>query len=122
MEDIAQDALLSSFRGHSAGGKDFNTSLTYHTLDTDDIGNFIYLPVGNLISYITKARTGKTPGEYAAEKVFPFLGMTADDYVWYQNMEGVELGFHGLNMNTRSLAKLPMLYMQRGLASETDRV
>ena len=122
MPDIAQDALLSRLRGHTAGGKDFNTSLTYHTLDTNDIGSFIYLPVGNLVSYITKEKTGKTPGEYAAEKVFPFLGITADDYDWYSNMDDVELGFHGLNMNTRTLAKLPMLYMQRGLASETDRV
>jgi len=120
--DLAGDVALSRLRGHSAGGKDFSTALTYHTLDTKDIGSFIYLPVGNLVSYITKTRTGKTPGAYAAEKVFPFLGITDEDYDWYMNRDDVELGFHGLNMNTRTLSKLPMLYMQRGLASEADRV
>lgn len=122
MKDVASDVALSRIRGHTAGGKDFNTSLTYHTLDTSRIGNFNYLPVGNFISYITQTKTGMIPQDYAAEKVFPLLGISEDDYTWYQNTEGVNLGFHGLNMNTRTLSKLPMLYMQRGLASETDRV
>lgn len=74
------------------------------------------------MSYIIQAKTGKTPEEYATENAFPFLGITPDDYTWYVNRDDVNLGFHGLNVNTRTMSKLPMLYMQRGLASETDRV
>lgn len=63
-----------------------------------------------------------TPEEYANEKVFPFVGITSDDYEWYKNFDEVNLGFHGIKMNVRSASKMGMLYLQGGMANENDRI
>lgn len=120
LEDILNDADPMVTK-HRAGGPTFNESLFYHPLNTSETGNYLYLPVGNLVSYITREKTGKTPEEYAKEKLFPFLGISEEDD-WYVNLDGVNLGYHGLQMNARAISKISMLYLQNGLASETDRV
>ena len=113
---------LLPFNDNRGGGKDFETSLTYHRLDPKKTGTYNYLPVGNLVSYVTKERTGKTPLEYAEEKVFPLLGIQEGQYDWYKNLEGVNLGFHGLKLTPDALSKIAMLYLQQGMANENDEV
>jgi len=101
--DILIDANPITTR-HSACGYTFSESLFYHPMLENETGIFYYLPVGNLVSYLTLNKTGLTPEEYANKKVFPFLGITQDDYEWYINRDGVNLGFHSLQMTTKKLA------------------
>eukprot|EP01083_Nonionella_stella_P069978 186939_1 len=77
---------------------------------------------GNLLSYIIQERTGKTPEEYALEKVFPFLGIEENDYEWYRNLDQVQTSFHGLKMTSVALTKLGMLYLQNGMASDDEQI
>ena len=74
----------------------------------------------NVLSYILKERTGLTPEEYAKEKVFPFLGITDDDYEWDVNLDQVQTSLDGLMMNPVALSKLGMLYLQNGIASNNS--
>ena len=119
MEDILKDVL--PFNDNRAGGKDFMDAFTYHTFNSSQIGTYEYLMVGNFISYITLERTGKTPVEYAEETVFPYLGIEEGDYDWYENLEGVSLGFHGLRLTPLALSKIAMLFLQQGMANENRR-
>ena len=52
--------------------------------------------------------------------MFPFLGITNDDYEWYVNPDRVQTSFHGLKMNPVALSKLGMLYLQNGMASNNS--
>ena len=119
-KDLLWDLL--PFNDNRGGGRDFIDSLTYYTFDPADKGKYQYLMVGNLVSYITLEKTGKTPLEYAEEKVFPLLGITEGMYEWYQNLEGVSTGYHGLRLTPEALSKLPMLYLQQGMANENDEI
>ena len=104
------------------GGSDLQDSLSYHVLNTTKVGDYHYVMAGNLLSYIIKERTGLNPVEYAKEKVFPFLGITEDDYEWYVNPDKVETAFHGLKMTPVALSKLGMLYLQEGMANDETQV
>lgn len=77
---------------------------------------------GNILSYVLKECTGMTPEEYATENVFPFLGITNDDYEWYVNPDQVQTSFHGLKMTPVALSKLGMLYLQNGMANDETQI
>lgn len=121
-QDLFTDMTEREPGQYEAGGKDFNASINYHLLNTSNAETFEYLTVGNLASYIILERTGMTPEQYMSAKVFPLLGITEDDYKWDSNADGVSQGFHGLSMTVTAMSKLPMLYLQRGMANENDRI
>jgi CubicO group peptidase (beta-lactamase class C family) len=108
--------------GGKLGGKDFFDSLTYHSLDPEDMGHYHYILANNIPSYIIQTRTGMTPEQYAVQKVWPHLGISSEDYKWNNNTDGVTLGSHGLYLTTHAYSKLGMLYLQNGMASENERV
>jgi len=117
------DALLGAFNDGSLGGKDFLDSLNYHKLDPLRTGNeFEYLLAGNLLSYVIKERTRMTPEQLAKTAIFPRMGITDEDYVWQSNRDGVSYSWHGLFMTVRAMAKLGMLYLQRGHLNANDTV
>lgn len=110
-----QDDFLTFNRGR-LGGKDFEDSLTYHTLDPELIGTRQYMDAGNIMSYIILERTGLSPKEYARKHVFEPLGIRGRDYTWHKNEDGLSM-FHGLQMTVKAWLKLGMLYLQDGMAS-----
>jgi len=120
MKDVLIDAL--PFNNNRLGGGTFEDSLTYHPQVPEMLGKYNYVMAGNLMSYIIKEKTGMTSEEYATEKVFPLLGITEDDYEWYDTLDGANTAFHGLKMNVIALSKLAMLYHQGGMANEVDQV
>ena len=115
-------SLIPLFCSNRLGGSDLEDSLTYHVLNTTNIGKYQYVMAGNLLSYVIKERTGQTPEEYAKEKALPFLGITDADYEWYVNQDQVQTSFHGLKMTTVALSKLGMLYLQNGMANDNKQI
>lgn len=121
--DWLADALLGAFDNGSLGGTDFIDSLTYHKLDPLRTGNeFEYVYFGNLLSYVIEERTRMTPAEFAQMQVFPLMGIREEDYVWQSNGGGVSYAWHGLFMTVRAMAKLGMLYLQRGRPNANDTI
>lgn len=121
--DWLNDALFGIFNYGTFGGKDFIDSLNYHNLDARLTNNsFSYVLGGNLLSYVIMERTRMTPEEFAKTRIFPKLGITEDDYMWQKNRDGVSYGWHGLFMTVRAMAKLGMLYLQKGHSSATDTI
>lgn len=116
MEDIL------TIEGGKFGGKDFFDSVTYHSLDPKDMGHYHYIYANNILSYIIQTKTGMTPEQYAVQKLWPHLGISSEDHKWDNNTEGITLGCHGLSMTTHAFSKLGMLYLQKGMASENERV
>lgn len=123
-EGYIKDALVDAlpFTDNRLGGKDFQDSLTYHPLNTTNIGSYAYIMASNLLSYVIQEKTGMMPEDYAKEKVFPFLGIENGDYEWYVNPDQVSTGFHGLKMTTTALSKLGMLYLQDGMANNETQL
>jgi len=120
-----QEALRDAdpfIQKHRLGGRTFEDTLGYWNISEELIDTYNYAMAGQLISYIIRERTGMIPEEWAKQEVFPFLGITEDDYLWYQNWEDVSLGFHGLHLNVPSMSKLGMLYLQGGMASPDKRI
>ncbi|KAK1733111.1 beta-lactamase [Skeletonema marinoi] len=122
--DYLQDVLIDTlpFNDNRLGGSDFQDSLTYHPLNTTNIGKYKYVMAGNLMSYILLEKTGKTPEEFAKEEVFKHLGIKDNDYEWYVNLEQVQTSFHGLKMTTTALSKLGLLYLQNGMVNNNKQI
>lgn len=56
------------------------------------------------------------------QQVFPHLGITEQDYKWDTNFDGEPYSGFGLYMTIEAMAKLGMLYLQNGKASESINV
>lgn len=61
---------------------------------------------------IIRRTTGKTPLEYAKEKIFDKIGIK--DFVWYRDRSGTEYGGLGLFLRPRDLARFGYLYLKKG--------
>mmetsp|Transcript_24338 Transcript_24338/g.37203 ORF Transcript_24338/g.37203 Transcript_24338/m.37203 type:complete len:413 (-) Transcript_24338:89-1327(-) len=96
----------------SWGGSSLEDSLSYPDIGVK--GEFSYLLVSNIPSYIIKERSGINPREYLAERVMDKLGIGEDEYDWQQNDDGVEFGYHGLLLTPNQMAKFGQLYLQGG--------
>lgn len=104
------------------GGGNLVHALEYHAIDQSLKGQFVYSYWINLFSYIIQKRTGLNAEEYAAQQVFPQLGITDQDYKWDTNFEGEPHSGFGLHMTVEAMAKLGMLYLQNGKAGESVNV
>ena len=104
--------------GGGAGGADLRGSLSYGDLGEE--GVFSYFGTSNILSYVIQEVTGMSPREYAAETVFPSLGINDEDIGWWQNEDGMEYGFHGLELTPLQMAKFGQLYLQHGQTGPND--
>ncbi|MBN1438063.1 MAG: serine hydrolase [Anaerolineales bacterium] len=66
----------------------------------------------NLLSAILQVATMKTAEEYAAEHLFPRIGIA--DYRWESDPAGASVGGWGLYLTPRDMAKLGLLYLRGG--------
>jgi len=109
--------------GRPTGGNSPLDSIEYHDLNVNNVDTFEYVAVGNIFSYILQYLTNKTPQEFADDRVFPYLGINpAIDVVWEETNDGVGLAWHGLNMNTHSMAKLGQLHLQNGFVNGETQI
>lgn len=67
----------------------------------------------NLLSAAFSALSGRSLEEYAAERLFPALGITTWD--WIEDANGVNIGGIGLQLTPRDMAKFGYLYLNRGM-------
>ncbi|KAL7538631.1 hypothetical protein ACHAXR_009767 [Thalassiosira sp. AJA248-18] len=104
--------LISPGRDGTRGGSSLSDSLSYPNIGTT--GDFSYLGMSNILSYVIKERTGLTPRRYLRDNVMKQLAILETDYRWQQNADGVELAFHGLRLTPIQMAKFGQLYLQGG--------
>ena len=135
VKDITVDQLLSMTSGFvddtpmaeldwlNVGGEDLAGALNHvgHTGEQNE-GKFNYLGFANILGYVVKEATGKTPVEYAQEHIFPFLGMKEGTYEWASNADGVSYTRNGLSLTSTHMAKWAQLYLQNGKASPSSEV
>ena len=135
VKDITVDQLLSMTSGFvddtpmaeldwlNVGGEDLAGALNHvgHTGEQNE-GKFNYLGFANILGYVVKEATGKTPVEYAQEHIFPFLGMKEGTYEWASNADGVSYTRNGLSLTSTHMAKWAQLYLQNGKASASSEV
>lgn len=107
--------------GGDAGGANLSHALSFPP-EIGTKGEFVYLGVLNILSYVVKERSGLSPREYASQTIFPSLGMADSDIEWWQNEDGMETSSHGLFLTTRQMAKFGQLYLQEGMAGPDDRL
>jgi CubicO group peptidase (beta-lactamase class C family) len=76
--------------------------------------HFLYNSAGSyVLGAIVQKVSGKTLEEYLRPRLFEPLGM--DGPVWGKSPEGVNLGDGGISLHTEDLAKLGLLYLQKGV-------
>ncbi len=65
-----------------------------------------------ILSGIITEKTGMTALDYASEKLFKPLGIT--DVAWAESQTGLSLGYSGLYLTPRDMAKFGYLYLKQG--------
>ena len=76
--------------------------------------HFMYnSPATYMLSAIVQKATGETTLEYLKPRLFRPLGIA--DPTWGTSPEGTTIGAYGLNVRTEDVAKLGLLYLQRGV-------
>lgn len=112
--------LLTMRAGLSGGGDALQNSLVdslnYCQHDSNREGVFDYVN-HHLLAHVVHAITGETTGAYAERAIWPLLGISADELVWWNGTDLVQWSAFGLNMSPRQIAKLGQLYLQRGLTA-----
>ena len=129
-KNVAIEELLTMTSGlisppnfdFSWGGSSLEDSLSYPDIGVK--GEFSYLLLSNIPSYIIKERSGMNPREYLATHVMGKLGISEDEYEWQQNDDGMNLGYTGLELTPMQMAKFGQLYLQGGQTSpcNDDRI
>ena len=73
-----------------------------------------YYTSGNsqVLAEILRRATGRTPLEYAQEKIFSKIGITTG--TWVSDRSGTQLGGFGLSLRPRDLARFGYLYLKGG--------
>ncbi|HWA33286.1 MAG TPA: serine hydrolase, partial [Cyclobacteriaceae bacterium] len=65
-----------------------------------------------MLSAILQKITGQTVHDYLRPRLFDPLGITGED--WETDPQGISTGGYGLRIKTEDLAKLGLLYLQKG--------
>ncbi len=75
--------------------------------------HFLYdTPATYMLSALVQRRTGQTVRDYLGPRLFAPLGIGAP--TWDASPEGVTIGGYGLRARTEDIARLGLLYLQRG--------
>jgi len=92
------DAYGDIFDGGSGGGGSLQGSMAFPEIG--EKGEFSYLGISNILSYVILQSTGMTPRQYLADKVLPSLGIDDSEINWWQNSDvpPVEFAYHGLEL------------------------
>jgi CubicO group peptidase (beta-lactamase class C family) len=69
-------------------------------------------PAADLLAAVLAQAVGETPAAYAQRELFAPLGIDASD--WMRDEQGHHLGFSGLKLRTRDMARIGQLVLQRG--------
>ncbi len=110
--DDPVDGEAAVLDGGDAGGGTLVGSLAWPSVG--EKGIFHYLGVTNILSYVLQERTGMSPREYLAEKVLDACGLQDSNIEWWQNADGLEYAYHGLELTAKQMAKFGQLYLQGG--------
>ena len=87
--------------------------LTYNSVLEKPGATFFYdSGAPHVLSAIIQQTTGMTTQEYAQEKLFDPLGISA--ITWQTDPRGIPLGCTGLELSPRDMAKLGYLYLNHG--------
>lgn len=78
-------------------------------------GGHLHYSTGSsqLLAGVLHKATGKTPGEYAGEKLFGPLGIAAPE--WRGGRDGLNWGGVGLRLTAHDMAKIGQLTLQKGV-------
>eukprot|EP00531_Pseudo-nitzschia_arenysensis_P004102 CAMPEP_0116121970 /NCGR_PEP_ID=MMETSP0329-20121206/3971_1 /TAXON_ID=697910 /ORGANISM="Pseudo-nitzschia arenysensis, Strain B593" /LENGTH=481 /DNA_ID=CAMNT_0003615799 /DNA_START=88 /DNA_END=1533 /DNA_ORIENTATION=- len=71
----------------NGAGINLRRSLVYHDWNATEKGQYNYLPISNILSYVIVAVTGMTPREYAAANIFPSIGIDNNKIDWRKNAQ-----------------------------------
>ena len=115
---MTDEMLEADFVGGQVGGANLTHSLGLPNIGTK--GEFSYLAASNIMSYVIQTRSGLSPREYLSANVMQKLNIGEDEYGWEQNADGVELGYHGLELTPLQMAKFGQLYLQEGQYKEDN--
>jgi CubicO group peptidase (beta-lactamase class C family) len=75
--------------------------------------HFLYnSPATYMLSAIVQKTTGQKVLDYLEPRLFQPLGIERP--TWVESPEGIDAGAYGLNVRTEDIAKLGLLYLQRG--------
>jgi CubicO group peptidase (beta-lactamase class C family) len=76
--------------------------------------HFLYnSPATYMLSAIVQKTTGQKVLDYLEPRLFRPLGI--DRPTWVESPQGIDAGAYGLNARTEDIAKLGLLYLQRGM-------
>ncbi|MHA1729222.1 MAG: serine hydrolase domain-containing protein [Promethearchaeota archaeon] len=74
----------------------------------------------HVLSCIVNRSTGQYPSDFAQEYLFGPLGISEDDWYWYTDGDGTNLGGSSLCMKPRDMAKLGYLCLNNGTWEGTE--
>jgi len=77
-------------------------------------------PATHLLSVVLDAATGMSTAEFANAYLFSDLGIS--DRRWEQDRQGYFFGGHGLQLRTEDMAKLGLLFLDRGSWGDDELV
>jgi len=106
----------------NGAGINLRRSLVYHDWNATEKGQYNYLPISNILSYVIVAVTGMTPREYAAANIFPSIGIDNNKIDWRKNAQGVETSYSSLYLTAKDMAKIAQLYLQKGKSSPDNHL
>jgi CubicO group peptidase (beta-lactamase class C family) len=69
-------------------------------------------PAADLLAALLEQAVGETPAAYAQRQLFAPLGIETS--VWARDEQGRHLGFSGLQLRTRDMARIGQLILQQG--------
>eukprot|EP00531_Pseudo-nitzschia_arenysensis_P010480 CAMPEP_0116147996 /NCGR_PEP_ID=MMETSP0329-20121206/18086_1 /TAXON_ID=697910 /ORGANISM="Pseudo-nitzschia arenysensis, Strain B593" /LENGTH=411 /DNA_ID=CAMNT_0003644029 /DNA_START=66 /DNA_END=1301 /DNA_ORIENTATION=- len=101
----------------NSAGINLKQSLADPTYNVSLAGDFHYMPISNILSYVVKEVTGMPPLEYISVDILPSMGISPDEIKWDANLGGVQTSFSNLHMTGLQMAKFAQLYLQMGKAS-----
>ena len=105
--------------GGLAGGGDLASSLSWPHIGPK--GTFDYLALSTILTYVLQERASMSPREYLDAEVLPALGIDSSSYGWWQNQDGMEYAYHGMQLTALQMAKFGQLFLQNGLAAPGHR-
>ena len=107
---------------HNYGGGDLIDSLNFLEVKESGRGDFDYILMSQILGYVVLERSGRTPLQFATERVFPLIGIDPNAIGWDENDDGMQHSFSGMRLNSDQMARFGQLLLQRGLAGpDTSR-
>ena len=108
----AMGSIIEAGASSNSGGASLSGSLSHPAIAKK--GEFSYLGMNNILSYVIKERTGMTPQAYLSKNILPKLGIKESEHSWWQTSGKMQYSYHGLELTALQMAKLPQLYLQGG--------